>query len=93
MTVSLAKRTPGLLKSRYGRRPSDFGAYPVTMRPEHHVELRESKDEGIALIDQDYMGVIAEFLRKDRGQLQPTEPCPQHDYPCRHAGDPTPIVS
>jgi hypothetical protein len=36
---------------------------------EHHVELGEAKDEPAGLVDQDDVGVIAEFAREPGGQL------------------------
>ena len=82
--VSRTNRTPGLAKSLYGRRTAS-----ERLPPEHHVELRVAEDEGVALVDQSHVRVLAELVGEDRRQLEAAEPRPEYDYPFRHTGDPS----
>ena len=55
----------------------DVGRQPV---PEHHVELREAEHEPVGLVDQHDVRIVAQRLRQPCRQLQPPEPCPQHQH-------------
>ena len=48
--------------------------------PEHDVELRETKDEGVAFVDERDVQPIPEGVRQDRRQLESTKPRAQHQH-------------
>src|SRR5207244_4767722 len=48
--------------------------------PEHHVELREPEDEGVARVDERYLHLVGELVGQPGRQLEATEPGAQdHD--------------
>ena len=51
--------------------------------PEHHVELRVAEDEGVALVDERHVGLVAERLRQPGRQLETAEPGPENHDPRR----------
>ncbi len=60
--------------------------------PEHDVQLRESENESVALVDEDDVDVVAELFGESGGELQATEarseyqdPHRLHTYPLRSA--------
>ncbi len=77
--VDCTNRTPGFTMSRYGM--ADGGRRLVA---EHHVELRETEDEHVALVDEHDVDAIAKGVRKNRRQLQSAEACPKHHNACLH---------
>ncbi len=48
---------------------------------EHHVELREAEDEGVALVDQGDPDLVPEPLGEPGRQLEAAEPGPEDQYP------------
>lgn len=64
-----------------------FGYVPIVQshfigkpRTEQDVELRESEDERVALVDQGYRCFVGRCRGQPSGQLESREPCPQdHD--------------
>jgi hypothetical protein len=60
----------------------DFVEGPV---PEHHVELRESEDERVGLVDQCDVNVGTEALGQPGGQFQTAEPGAEDYDSCGHA--------
>ena len=51
--------------------------------PEHHVELRVAEDEGVVLVDQRHVDVVAERLGEHGRELEPAEAGAEDDYPSR----------
>ena len=49
--------------------------------PEHHVELREPEDEGVALVDQRDLNVVPELVGQPGRQLEAAEPGPEDQNP------------
>ena len=58
------KRRPGLLIVAVG--VEDVGG---RLLPEHDVQLRESENESVALVDEDDVDVVAELFGESGGQL------------------------
>ena len=51
---------------------------------EHDVELREAEDEGVALVDQRDVHIVAKCLGEPSRQLEPSEAGPEDQDPGRH---------
>ena len=54
---------------------------------EHHVELGVAEDEGVALVDQRDLDLLAERLREHGGELETAEARPQDNDATLHAAE------
>ena len=79
VTVSWRNSTLGLADVPVGQ-PYVIEATP----PEHHVQLRETEDERVALVDESDLDVVAEILGEPGRELQAAEPGSEDQNSGRH---------
>ena len=55
--------------------------------PEHHVEFREAKIEGVVLVNQRHFDAVTKNLREDGGKFQPAKSGSENEDALLHCGE------